>query len=541
MKSLYISSILTLFMPFCIIAQEDVKSQMDSLITVKEEKKTSTFINDAPFDQVIPAKANKALQVFVYSYTQGVAQNFAAENEFLKGQIVGRLFGGNTTTTLEDETVTYFEQRFLPFFVYSPDIFDGKVTLRSSFKVDFTWGDSAYGVGSHSGGGLSGGQVNLETQNVEIEYRPAPTWAVNVGLQRLYDTPLDTYRTTLDKMINTGYRLNYWGTSGAGVSVRKDSDFYKLKGGFYKLYENRVELVDDVSLYEMTSQFDVSKNWKVGGSAYFLTDRSNGNGGVSILGQGPRSLLTEYNGAYRFPLGGDPYKADVLWLGGFFSRNEDMMNDRYFLSGYINANLGSIQQDAGNGYEKTVDIQGVAANLRAGYRYGQTSNDAITLDLTYASPNQNGIDDGKYTGVITGNTWGSPVGLLIGQGSYLLFPHAHVVNRYVSAVPDLSNMGYGITGGTLNIGRDIIPNKLHSKIGGAAAIANNDPQGGGNFIGWEVNGKVVYDLGAFLSLEAHAAYMGLGDFYNSKLVNGNSDVKPANPWTAFVGLRWLIF
>ena len=378
---------------------------------------------------------------------------------------------------------------------------------------------------------------------MEIEYRPAPTWAVNIGLQRLYDTPHDTYRTTLDKMVNTGYRLNYWGSNGAGISVRQDTDYYKLKGGYYKLYENNVELVDDVSLYELNTQFNVSKNWNVGASAYYIKDRSNGKGGVSILGQGPRSLLTDYNGAYKFPLGADPFKADVVWLGAFFSRNEDMMNDRYFLSGYVNSNLGSIRQDAGagDGYKKTVDIQGVAANLRAGYRYGQTINDAITVDAIYSSANKNGIEDGKYTGVITGNTWGSPVGLMIGQGSYLIFPHGNVVNRYVAAVADLSNMGYGMTGGTVNVGYDIIPNKFHSKIGGAFAMSNQEPTGGGAFIGWEINGKLVYDLGAFLSIEAHGAFMGLGDFYNSKAVNGDQDSKPADPWTTAIGLKWLIF
>lgn len=541
MKRHYLFFIFGVIIPFFGIAQDANKKQIDSLFSIQNKKFKSSFINDTPFDKVIPARANNQLQVFVYSYTHAVVQNFAAENEFLKGQIVGRLFGGNTTTTSKNETASYFEQRFLPFFVYSPAIFDGKVTLRASFKVDFTWGDSAYGVGSHSGGALSGSQVNLETQNVEIEYRPAPTWAVNVGLQRLYDTPHDTYRTTLDKMANTAYRLNYWGTNGAGISVRKDADFYKLKGGYYKLYENNVELIDDVSLTELITQFNVSKNWNVGASAYYLKDRSNGKGGVSILGQGPRSLLTDYNGTYKFPLGADPFKADVIWLGGFFSRNEDMMNDRYFLSGYVNSNLGSIRQDAGEGYKKTVDIQGVAANLRAGYRYGQTINDAITVDVLYSSSNKNGIEDGKYTGVITGNTWGSPVGLMIGQGSFLIFPHGNVVNRYVSAVSDLSNMGYGLTGGTLNVGYDIIPNKFHSKVGGAFAMSNQEPTGGGSFIGWEVNGKLVYDLGAFLSIEAHAAYMGLGDFYNSKDVNGGEDNKPANPWTTALGLKWLIF
>lgn len=541
MKRPYLFFVFGVLISFMGFSQDENKKYLDSLFNHQSELNKSTFINDTPFDKVIPAKANKPLQVFVYSFTQASVQNYAPENEFLKGQIVGRLFGENTTKTFKNQTANYYEQRFLPFFVYSPEIFDGKVTLRASFKVDFTWGDSAYGVGSHSGGALSGSQVNLETQNIVVEYRPAPNWAVNVGLQRLYDTPHDTYRTTLDKMVNTGYRLNYWGTNGAGISVRQDTDFYKLKGGYYKLYENNVELVDDVSLFEINTQFSLSKNWNVGGSAYYLKDRSNGKGGVSILGQGPRSLLTEYNGAYKFPLGADPFKADIVWLGAFFSRNEDMMNDRYFLTGYVNSNLGSIRQDAGSGYNKIVDITGVAANLRAGYRYGQTINDAVSVDFVYSSSNKDGINDGKYTGVITGNTWGSPVGLMIGQGSYLLFPHGNVVNRYVAAVADLSNMGYGMTGGTLNIGYDVIPNKFHSKVGGAFALSNQEPSGGGSFIGWELNGKLVYDLGAFLSIEAHGAFMGLGDFYKSKAVNGNQIGKPADPWTTAIGLKWLIF
>ena len=92
-----------------------------------------------------------------------------------------------------------------------------------------------------------------------------------------------------------------------------------------------------------------------------------------------------------------------------------------------------------------------------------------------------------------------------------------------------------------DIAKDIIPNKFHSKIGGAFAMSNQNPSGGGSFIGWEANTKLSYDLGAFLSVEMHAAYMGLGDFYDSKAVNGNLDSKPANPWTTGLGLKWLIF
>ncbi len=505
-----------------------------------QETATSSFQG---FDKVVPEKANKQFQAFVYFYQQNVAMNIAPENDFLKGQIVGRLFGGNTTTTSNEFTALYAEQRAIPFFVYTPSIFDGKATLRASFEIDWTWGDVAYGVGGNQGSAISADQVNIQTQNLEVEFVPAKYWTINVGLQRMFDTPHDLYRSTVDKFTNTGYRLAFFGTDGVGISVRRQSDYLKTKLGFYKLYENNVEVNDDVTLFELNQQFNISPEWNVGASVYWVKDNSSGKGGVSILGQGYGSPLANYNGTYRFPIGLDPYRSDVFWLGSYFSRNEDMMLDRWFMSGFLNYNIGSIRQKGTNTetYTKSVDISGLAANLRVGYRYGQTTGDAIVADAIFTSGDKNGINDKKYNGVLTANTWGSPGGIFIGHGGYLLFPHGNVVNRFVAAVTDISNMGYGIAGGTLNLSRDLIPNKLHSKIGGATGFSTVAPSGGGNFMGWEANAKLGYDFGAFLTVEAHAAYMGLGDFYDSTLTNGGVQNRPVNPWLGFVCVKWLIF
>src|SRR5690606_4246610 len=102
--------ILGVLIPFFGISQDWNKKQTDSLFAIQNEIQKSSFINDTPFDKVIPARANKQLQVFVYSFTQATVQNFAPENEFLKGQIVGRLFGANTTKSFKNQTANYYEQ-----------------------------------------------------------------------------------------------------------------------------------------------------------------------------------------------------------------------------------------------------------------------------------------------------------------------------------------------------------------------------------------------------------------------------------------------
>jgi len=495
------------------------------------------------FDKEVPEKANKELQAFVYFYSQSVAMNMYPKNDFLKGQIVGRLFGSNTTTTSDSLTAFYSEQRALPFFVYTPRIFDGKATLRASFEIDWTWGDVAYGTGGNQGSAISADQVNLQTQNLEVELAPFKYWTVNIGLQRMFDTPHDPYRTTVDKFMQTGYRLAFFGTDAVGVSVRYQKDYSKTKAGYYKFYENNVELNDDVTMFELNHQQTISPLWNVGASAYIVRDRSSGKGGVSILGQGPSSPLTLYNGAYRFPLGSNNYHMDVAWLGGYFSRNEDLMLDRFLLTGFVNYNLGSIREydKVTDGYKKSVSIGGVTANLKAGYRYGQTTGDIVTIDGILTTGDNNGIDDGKYTGVITANTWGSPAAIFVGSGAYILFPHGNVVNRFVGAVTDISNVGYGVAGGTINFNKDLIPNKLHSKVGFAAASSMIQPIRGGTFMGWEANAKLGYDIGAFLTVEAHGAYMGLGNFYDSPSVNGGSQTRPVNPWVGFICLKWLMF
>ncbi len=504
------------------------------------------------FSGEIPQKANREFQFLAFYINQGVASNVYAQNDFLKGQVVGRLFGANTTRTSDTLTSQYFEQRLIPFLIYQPKLFNGKATLRASFEIDWTWGDAAYGVGGNFGSAISADQVNMQTQNLELELNPFKGWFVNLGLQRMFDTPCNPYKTMFDKMTQTGYRLAYFGTDGVGITVRKEWDFSRIKAGYYKLYENYVHLDDDVTLFELTGEKDVSKTWKIGGSVHYVKDRASGAGGVSILSQGLNSLLATHNGVYKFNYGEVDYKADIFWLGTFFGRNTEHVIDPWMITGFVMTNVGMADTLTNKNVSKSewsraTDIFGFSGNLRVSYRYGQTTSDNVTVDLLYTSGDSDGLKDGKYSGVITGNQWGAPGAMFISSGAYLLMPHANVVNRFTPAIMDISNMGYGLTAATLNVSKGIIPHKLNAKIGTAVALSNVEPFGGGMLMGNEINGNVAYNFGPFMSLELHSAYLMLGDFYDSKQssygspVNGDLDKRPVNPWTAFLVFKWLMF
>lgn len=493
----------------------------------------------------VPDQPVNEFQAFAYFFNQMVHTDVYAANDLLKGQIVGRLFSNNTTTT--GEKATYFEQRLIPFFIYQPKLLDGRALLRTSFEIDWTWGDASYGVGGNYGSSFSADQVNIQTQNVEVELIPYKTWAVNLGLQRLFDTPYNPYRTSVSTMTNTGYRLMYWGSDGVGVTLRKDANYWRAKAGFYQLYENNVHQFDDVTLTEAIFEHDVTPAWRQGYSFWYVYDRANGEGGVSILGQGLKSLLNDYNGVYKFNELTGAYRADVFWVGTYANYNPEYRPGRLSINAFAVANFGTIKVDNKKEFVNAVTIGGVGANLKAGYRYGQTDEDIVSMDIFYASGDGDAAvtdakkRDERYRGVLTGNMWGSPGGLNITSGAYLLYPHGNVVNRYIAAIADLSNAGFGQLGGTLNFHKSIIPNKLSAKVGIAAAKSEFKPVAGGDFIGGEVNARIAFIPAVFMNIEVHAAYMWLGDFYDSPNVNGKAKSRPQNPYTVFAVFKWLMF
>ncbi|MFO7446696.1 MAG: hypothetical protein R6W90_10025 [Ignavibacteriaceae bacterium] len=490
----------------------------------------------------IPDEKTPEFQFIGYFFARGTASDVAPTNELLRGQIIGRLFGPNTTGT-HSKTSSYLEQRFVPMFIYRPSILDGAATFRSLFKIDMTWGDAAYGTGGNIGGGINAGQVNLQTLLANVEIKPEDAdWHLVLGLQRIFDNVRDPNTAAVSTAQTSAYKLSYWGTQGVGISLFHDlSKTTSYKFGYYQLYENTIQENDDVSLWMFDIESRIQPLLEAGFDAWFVWDRGKSSGGVSVLGQGLNSALAAYNGAVRLNLPTPRYEANILWLGSHLSYNRDFLAGRWWADGYVMANLGSIDTvSADNSTGSFADIAGTAVNGMLSYKYGMTANDKISIEGLFTTGDKNGANDGTMNSVITGNVYGSPTGIYSSHRALLLFPDPQVANRYYSAVHDISNMGLGVSAGFLTVSKDLVPNKFSGKFTIASALSNYEPDGGSAYMGSEVNVEFKYNIKVFLTVGLSAGYLKLGDFYNAPSATYNSE-RPKDPWVIFTTLSWLMF
>jgi hypothetical protein len=499
-----------------------------------------------PAEEVARTKRpDQPFTFYGYFLTRAEMTNIAPANDLFKGQVVGRLFGPNTTTTSSKRAV-FLEQRFVPYFMVEPRLTNKRARLRASFELDWTFGDTSNSTGGNFGSAINADQVNLQTQNLAVEIDLYRSWSLNLGLQRLYDSGLDPYRTAVDQMMLTGERLAFWGTDAVGATLHGTELGQRFEIGAYQLYENFIQEDDDVALFTFATDRHIFRTWHVGGTFRYLRDTSQGEGGISILGQGPDSQLAEYMGAYRFTIPDtvEAWRAHFVWAGLNTSYNPQLTAGRIGASAFAVGNFGQIVAAIPNqpgDFQKLTNVVGLAANARVAVRYGKTPRDHVAADLLFTSGDGNGLEDGTYSGVITGNTWGGPGAIFASHGAYLLMPHATVVNRFYAAVPDISNAGYGITAATLGVSHDIIKNKLAARIGGALGRSNVRPIDGGNFIGAELNGNLAWRIRPLLDVEAHGAWMKLGNWYDSpEIVAAPTATRPQDPWTVFLALKWLI-
>jgi hypothetical protein len=359
----------------------------------------------------------------------------------------------------------------------------------------------------------------------------------------LFDNVRDPNVNTLQTAQTSGYKLSFWGTQAVGASIFADiSPVTKGRLSYFQLWENEISRNDDVALWMLDLGTRIAPLWEAGASIWYSWDRGKNAGGISVLGQGLTSALAEYNGATRIKFEGtnQKYEADIAWIGANTSFNRDFLAGRFWADAFVVANVGTIDTVVVDNSGKAGDLLGFTANASLNYKYGMTALDKITLEALYTSGDGNGISDGTLNSVVTGNVYGSPVGIYSTHRALILFPDPQVVNRYYSVVQDISNMGLGVTAAFFNLYKDFVPNKFSGKIGIASALSNVKLPGGGAYMGTEFNAEFKYNIKVFLTIGVSAGYVVLGDFFDAPSSTYLNE-RPEDPWVFFTTLSWLMF
>ncbi len=475
---------------------------------------------------------------------RGTRTNVVNASRLSEGQVIGRLFGPNGTTT-DEEGHTYFEQRYLGFLNYAPSMLDGRAVLKAGMEIDFTYGDAANTSGPNRGGGINGDTVNLQTKRLLADVALGGGLRLSVGLQPLADSAHDPTRAHPNTLLHGGTHLMFWGTDAAGVNLFGRWGNVVARLGYYDLYANSGGRDDDAQLFLHDGELPMGDALRIGWHAWYLRDRTGGQG--TGLGTGPGSALAAYNGASPLDLGPDTAEGDAWWFGLDASYNRWLAGGPFSASAFAVLNQASFAVSRGVSdeqrppeappYDDTdADLLGLLADVELGWRWGRTDGDVVTLEGLYATGDEV-PDDRTLSNVLTGNNWGLPGALHATHRSLLLFPDARSVNRQVGLVYDPANLGYGVTAAFLNGSVDVVDQVLNLKLGTALAGAAAKPVDGDRFIGWETNLELIYRPMAFLWLGAHGAIVRWGEFLEGRV--SETPLPAERPWTAYLSLTWV--
>lgn len=510
-------------------------------------------VDDAEPDVVpVPATPKTGLEFLGILDLKPTVSNITTGSAYANGQLVGTLGGTNSTTVQAPDEVPGFavEQRVGAFFKYTPKLLDGRATLGAAFEIDFAWGDSAYGTGGNTGGGLGADQVNLQTRRLYGKFRlwgkpgSSPGTArghsradLVAGLQFVGDGVYDPDSARLDDLTRSGGRLLFFGTEAAGLTLfGVQNDVLRYRAGAYTLYEDVLSDPDDVTLWMGDAEWRPAPAVRLGAHAWYLRDRAGGTAGP-INSSGPASSLSELQGGPRLDLRSDTSdesteqapetSAALAWIGADAAYNPGLDAGRFGASGSLFLNTGRVYV-----IEKVdVPVLGVLFDGEARIRWTRGAGSVLRVEGLYASGDpagDTGHGNGEtYGGVVTANSYGVAASSWTTHGCLLLFPDPSSINRQVAVVYDPSNSGAGLVGFSGSAGFDVVPNRLTVTAGGGYAQPAVTRDGASGMHGSEAN----------VHLSSHPFPLSTLSIAGAIVMDSGFD---RNPWVVTSSFQWIV-
>jgi hypothetical protein len=295
-------------------------------------------------------------------------------------------------------------------------------------------------------------------------------------------------------------------------------DRLRYRVGAFTLVEQGTALPDDVALGVLDLQLHPAWRTRVGAHAYGMRDRSGGGGG--LLGSGPTSTLSALQGGPALDLSGPDgvvpeVDADLLWLmldGGF---NHRLDQGPLGASALALWNLGALRPEG----QDPVAVAGWMVGAEGRWRWTRGSGSVARAEVLLSSRDGAGRD--RYTGVLSGNSWGVAGATWASHGCLLLFSDPGAISRQIAVVSDVSNGGAGLRALAADLGFDPVPHRLTASIGGGHA---RDAEGAA--LGTELHAR----LGGALWPLARLGVAGA-------VVRGSA--QPADPVLLLLSFDWL--
>ncbi len=498
----------------------------------------------------------RELTLVNYFLSRASYTNLIGDPSGLRGVSLGPIGqpegAGSSVSVGEDTANVLVEQRWIPVITYAPDFADGMAAFRAQFEVDYAWGIAANTLQNNQGGGLNADQVNMQTKNVNVAIYPTKRpgeLSILLGTQSIYDSIYDPTITSLFDIVETGYKLAFYGTDATGISLFANTKYGRAKASAVPIGAAQPDKAEEgdarfsyVWLATLDYALEVQPSTVVGLSYWRLQDNGKGSAFAyeGLVKSGPTSgALSSYTGTAALPI--EQATGHVNYLGANFHHNLRFHTSDLAASGFVMWNFGRFDSHVGDTeLQPSIEVNGLAANLELDWKWGRTRRDVVTLEGMFTTGDGNPTDE-RYTSAFTLNYYGLPGAVWFDHQTILLFPFTQTVSNYSGAVTDISNQGLGLAAAILSGRWDMVPNKLDLKLGTAAASSsvrpapNEDNFRRGKLIGVEFNAELRYHLRYLMTVGLHGGYLMRGDFY------ARNERVSTDPWAAFTTFTWYAF
>jgi len=431
---------------------------------------------------------------------------------------------------------------------------DDDLKVIAQFDISYLFGQGQYmenyqnaGLkqpGYADGGGLGGGDVDLRTKALYVDYRlENKPVRFKVGLQPF----TDPYKGTILSNV------------AAGIVSSYEADKFELQAGWFRLHAVELDLAKSGSGAESiqggkyidpATGLPFDDSWRT--DDFYLLQGTYKATDALTLGASFYAWQSDWKSTFNSGTGAgsvSPTTGTTTATTGLTPLNQDDLELYYagttaeykfgkggVLDGFFVYNFG----ERVNHIAKTKQhVSAFETSASARIPVGNSGLLRSTVIYTSGDNNPNGKSRSDFGGVV--NVDGMPESYFTYPGTLLLFTSqiGAVSNRNV--LHSVANEGTGITAGFIGYDHNFTKKLFATANAGFAAANENPYQRQGHYIGTELGGEIGYKFKPTATIRLQGATVLLGSYYDGVASDGTTanPKNPANPYTARIVLSYL--